>query len=355
MFSELADAEKTGMNRHLKHLMESTIFLGSRLILRNRTKRLVLAYHNLAESSHGTLDARKSYVAPDLNVTVDALEKQLHWLAGFAEFVSLDRMLADMEKPLPSGRWQVAVTFDDAYANVIKLGLPLLREYTAPTTIFVSAAFVEDRTLLPWWDLLAFIAAAWNDDFEVTVDGETMTFNLQKEIEKSRFLLRLSTAFYNAASAAKQTMQHTLEEKVKKRMPLPQNDIVSPRMLGEATSMPGVDIGSHTATHINTAKASVQELRAECKGNQDKLHTWTGRNARYFAYPYGKPAFRNATVASELKRFGFDAAFTTDYGYLTPHTDRFEIPRVSVEGAWRMSTFKSRTASAALYGRIMRY
>lgn len=142
-----------------------------------------------------------------------------HFAAGF-EFVAL----ADVFEGGETG--QIAVTFDDGLSSVYSEVLPILREFDAPATVFVTPAFVGDRNR----DLIA-------KRHRVDVDGPIML---------------------------------TDDE------------------LAALASDPLVTVGNHTLTHPNLAEVESDErLHAEIVGARDRLEDRYDTVVDSFSYPYG--------------------------------------------------------------------
>ncbi len=74
--------------------------------------------------------------------------------------------------------------------------------------------------------------------------------------------------------------------------------------------------------------------------SRDLLADWTGRDIRHFAYPNGKRGqdYDESHVAM-LEDIGFDAAFTTHWGYADSSSPRFELPRIGFADfqGWRFT------------------
>ena len=95
-----------------------------------RSPLRVLAYHSLRELSAGPEPARFA-VAPA------ELVRQLRWLTrlGF-RFVSPAELVHYFERGAGVPRRGVLLTFDDAYADLVTAGLPILRRFDAPGAVF---------------------------------------------------------------------------------------------------------------------------------------------------------------------------------------------------------------------------
>lgn len=82
----------------------------------------------------------------------------------------------------------------------------------------------------------------------------------------------------------------------------------------------GMEIGSHTLTHPDLTKISVDDARAQITKSKE--------NALTFCYPAGR---YNQTTVQLIQEAGYLAAVTTKFGIAGESSNPFELPRVRVE------------------------
>lgn len=336
------------MKKLAKYLFDEAFSVALPVLPRLKTRKLIMAYHDLYDGKTVGLRDNDTYCAQDIRLEVSAFEAQLQWLATFADFVSLEQLCFGPEAP-GLGRWQVAVTFDDAYRNVLRLGLPCIEKHRAPAAVFVPVDFVEDRNRLPWWDLLSIICDTWEGVFEVPWDGGNFVYDLAEGSELRRFQEDMSTLFFASNAKETQRLQAVLEATYTKALPLPENGIMDKDELQCINRSRFVVLGSHTASHLNTGRASHDEIKAEIQRSSAKLGQWTGSQVRWFAYPFGKRALRSDRSRELLQGNGYRGALTTDPGYVYPDSDVFALPRLPVDAGWGLSRFQSRVLASDFY------
>ena len=342
------------MKHRIKYVFDSLLSFFSPILYRLKSRNIILVYHDIYSRKQQKYIDNKAFLSKDIRLDVDNFEAQLQWLSLFADFVSLDEIFKRKKK---SGkhRWRVAITFDDAYQNFFQLGLPLLEMYLIPVTIFVPVYYIENKSSLPWWDLITIISEKYDDLFEISIKGRALSFNLKKNSEKNRFLKEMEYTLFYSKPHEVMELQSVLEAKAKERISLPLNRMVSKEELIKVSKSDLITFGSHTARHINMGKATLEEMKAELQESITKLKSWTGRNTVWFAYPFGKSAFRSKESTEQIKSFGFHGALTTDSGYIHQKTDMYQIPRLPVDGQWNMQTFRSRVLASDLYGTIQKF
>ncbi|HEY8624905.1 MAG TPA: polysaccharide deacetylase family protein [Solirubrobacteraceae bacterium] len=89
----------------------------------------------------------------------------------------------------------------------------------------------------------------------------------------------------------------------------------------------GMDVGDHTAHHLDLPMLTPAELQSEIAGSRAVLERVLGHPVYYFAYPFG--AFNDAVV-QEARTAGFTMAYTTAGGTRESTTSPLTMPRIHV-------------------------
>lgn len=307
------------------------------------SKKIVLVYHTFSREGHRMCE--NGYFGRQGTVTTDLLESQLSWLAEFAEFVSLDKIISRSR----SKNWQVAVTLDDGYRNNISLALPIFERFEVPVTWFVSTKFV-DGDHLPWWDLVDYAARVARPTLEIDTGKKRVSFNLANSSDRGSFRSRCQWWFQKAPTSVVSRVRREIETGIPGG--LPSNAFAKPSEVKQASKSPWLRLGGHTVTHPNLSRQSPGDVRREIKEGKEKLESWTGRPVKWFAYPYGGRQHWNECTKRLVREEGFDGAVTTVRAYVDERTDRFEVPRLTVPNtrtlwktkAWILATDTCREA-----------
>jgi len=88
-----------------------------------------------------------------------------------------------------------------------------------------------------------------------------------------------------------------------------------------------MDVGDHTAHHLDLPMLTPAELQSEIAGSRAVLERVLGHPVYYFAYPFG--AFNDAVV-QEARTAGFTMAYTTAGGTRESTTSPLTMPRIHV-------------------------
>jgi peptidoglycan/xylan/chitin deacetylase (PgdA/CDA1 family) len=285
---------------------------GTRTLLgKVRPRALVLAYHRIGEPE---FDPFGQAVPPG------TFAGHLDVLQSNYRIRSVDELLRELRERRVEDR-TVAVTFDDGYADVLLAGVSIAAETEVPLHLFVAVQPILDGSRF-WWDRLA---AALRSDGTRRAE---MCQALQAELK------RLPT----------EERTERLEELIGERGQDEAGDLgrpLTPEELSAFASMPGMSIGAHTLSHPVLGTLSAEEQRRELRESRSALRELIGKEVDTLAYPYGKPADLNRDTARLAAEAGYAAGFTTVAQPLTPRSDRFLLPRLTVHD-WSEESFRER-------------
>lgn len=253
---------------------------------------LILAYHNVLPD-----DAQPAGDA-SLHLPVGRFVEQLDLIAETHQVVSLESVVARAGET--ADRPRVVITFDDAYAGALTLGIPELVRRGMPATVFVAPALLGGYT---WWDQVA--------------DGR---FASVPPTERELALAELG--------GDGEAILH--DPRIRRRNdPDPRLRIGTESEVQAAASLPGINIGSHTWSHRNMAAqsedASVEELGRSMQWLRERFKKFIP----VVSYPYGLFSAETKRVASRL---GYTAGFRIDGGWLRHggSDDALALPRYNV-------------------------
>jgi peptidoglycan/xylan/chitin deacetylase (PgdA/CDA1 family) len=159
-----------------------------------------------------------------LSLSPDLFDEHLAWLGDHCQVVTLDELVAG---PGPTGGPYVAITFDDGYADNHTHALPLLAARGMTASFFVAVGFLERDD-----EVMAHLSEVWE------TEGEQLR-------------------------------------------PL------SWREVGELRAE-GMSVGSHTWSHRNLARLSIDEAERDLRRSREVLEERLGEPVRTIAYPWGK-------------------------------------------------------------------
>lgn len=224
-----------------------------------------------------------------------------------------------------------AVTFDDGYAETMRLALPMLQDAGVPATVFVATEHVTTQRGFWWDEVRDLVRHAGDQPLRLTIDGETRAWAkahaaerhlvawLQPKdpevVEQALTRLRALVEHEPAASAAARPL--SLDE------------------LGAVSRSPLIEIGAHTRTHANLRYVDRTRLASELSGSRDDLGQWLDiESPQGLAYPFGVPgADVDDVTRAAARSAGFTYAVLNTAGVVTTTTDRYGLPRLAVGNA----------------------
>lgn len=267
---------------------------------------LILCYHNVVP------DRDEGGGGEGLHLSAARFERQVRWLADRYTVVPLpeliDRLLSGR-----SLRKVAALTFDDGYAGVFEAAVPILEAHSIPATIFLVSDAVGRATGF-WWDqprVLDSITPARRQRWltEERGDGDVILAGLE-----------------DGARPLRPAHQPAGWSLIRAR-------------LG-----PGIDLGSHSATHRSLPRLTDDQLAREVVASREAIHQATGRRPQLFAYPYGHWDRR---VLEHVRAAGYRAALTLDDGLNRRTADPWSLRRVNVPAGISDAAFEAWTAGLA--------
>lgn len=284
----MAGTGKTRVARILKEVLYRAGFYERVIRERKFPGLLVLCYHGILESGT-TVPFR------NLHVERRTFEAHCRLLQRTCQPVSLEEWVSVSggRRSLPPR--PVLLTFDDGYASVESMALPVLRENGVPALVLVTTGPVETKTLF-WHDSVA-------------------------RLRGERAVEELKGAPYEVWVQSVRACELPFRETEPHR-PL---SVEALRALARSGL---VEIGSHTVMHPILARAPLEVQRKEILASRAQVEAWVGEPVRAFAYPNGRPGidYTNETLGL-VAEHGMPYAFTTAPGFVVPTSAPLELPR----------------------------
>lgn len=105
----------------------------------------------------------------------------------------------------------------------------------------------------------------------------------------------------------------------------------------------GLEIGSHSASHIRLSRATIEKAVAEGERARSALRARLGIDTRLFCYPYGGV---DTAVGAVIRACGYRLGLSTTPGVSDLSSDPMTLPRIEVEGDMSLETFARRVGIA---------
>lgn len=272
--------------------------------LRQSKALRILTYHGIVEDEH----ANKPWV-PSCFVSISSFRQQLEYLKENATLLPLNKALEFIkERNLP--KRAVCLTFDDGYANNLYQAFPLLEEYKAPATIFLSTAYIENGDFFPF-DRLCLIKL------------------LAKE--KKSELPGLIQYKDNPLDLVIEAMDSYWKQ-IKPKISNEQISYLRPLRIDEIRSFDTglIDFGAHSHNHCILGNEDRERRDEEINLSIRNVEKWTGQKIEIFSYPNGQQNDFDDKDKALLRTLGIKYAVTTISGKNYANTDPWELRRFPV-------------------------
>lgn len=289
-----------------------------------RDRLVVLCYHDLRDH-----DDFSSW----LRVDRETFQQHLEALAGIGTFVGPDAL--DESADASPDRLRFLITFDDGYANNLRLGADVLEHFNAPALFFVSTHHLV--TGEPFWfdrvvtrlqaarverlDLSRFGLRDYRftrkDDAERWEGIEALLSDLkalgnQNHPTVSSVLDRLDSQYGAAAAPYERWLRPITATELK-----------------ALTARRRMHAGSHGHRHDILTYLDDHELRAGLNESKLILEKMVGTTVSTVAYPNGNHDDR---VIDAARALGYTRGFAAIRGLVPRRPDFFRVPRLLVGG-----------------------
>lgn len=240
---------------NLKASAKSVLTIAGRVFPPATPRVVVLCYHSIHPTKHFA------------SATPEQFRAQLHWLRANCELISF-RDVLNATSAGSGSRPLVAITFDDGYADNYEYALPLLSEFEATATFFVTVGLIEKD-------------------------------------------------------------QDVVEHLISLRHPAQGEDVKGLEWWQvQSLHDSGMEIGSHTYSHPNLARIPPERVDVELRRSKSLLEDRIGSEITTLAYPFGKPRIHfNDAVLTAAETAGYRFAAAIHFRGVRASDSPLSIPR----------------------------
>jgi len=228
----------------------------------------------------------------------------------------------------------VVITFDDGYADNLHAARPVLERHGIPATVFVASGYVGAQREF-WWDELERLlrrAAGARAELRLRLRERALVYARLADdggaaaLTELQFALRTSTAgeIDSVLAQLRASVGEPAGPQVREaHRPLRVDE------LGLLARDALVDIGAHTRSHANLARASRDEQQRELEGSKRDLEQWLGSAVAGFSFPFGRRRrdYTRSTVRL-ARKVGFELAAVRFPTRVTAASSTMQIPRL---------------------------
>lgn len=251
--------------------------------------------------------------------------QQLEVVVRRARPVTL-RSLAAPRARRPGGR-ELAVTFDDAYVDVLEAAVPILERFEVPATVFVVSAALGTSF---WWDrLMALLRAAPPSRVAIHVPAAPGVPPVRVTVDSRG---RVPEALHRVLRSSADSVREQILDEVRRSFGLPPLPDAAPTAravtreeLLQLAAHPLIEIGAHTSSHADLSRVTPDRMKQEVFEDRRSLGAMIGAEVEAFAYPHGRFTSQARTAVEQA---GFTRACAGHPGRVRQKTDRLALPRL---------------------------
>jgi peptidoglycan/xylan/chitin deacetylase (PgdA/CDA1 family) len=290
---------------------------------------IVLMYHRVTETD---LDPHNLAVSP----------------LNFKEHLAVLRKLAAPRRLMEIvDSWSdisndVAVTFDDGYADNLFEAVPALEAEEIPATIFVTTGLLDCDGY--WIDRLARCLLAdqeYSDAIALKIEGEEIKIDLSTQKTRQVAHRHLHGLMRNLHPSRIETTIAQLADLLSvDPTPPPQDRPLTSQEVTQLSSHPLIDLGGHTVSHPCLARLSPSKQRWEIEACKKSLQALGAPKALAFAYPFGDRVSYTLNTRRLVRKSGWHHAVISEPRKVF-WLRRYAVPRFYV-GNWDGDTFEAR-------------
>jgi peptidoglycan/xylan/chitin deacetylase (PgdA/CDA1 family) len=306
----------------------------------NRKKVTILMYHGFTDETNHV--GMMNYHGKHLDA--GTFRQQVAYLKRHHTIIPLEQLVEAHagKKELPDSA--VILTFDDGYKSNYKLAYPVLKDFAAPATIFLTKNFVEDREFL-WPDRVEYaLDKTTVSSFEIVVNKIAIRFDIPDREAKKVCNHRINGLMKAVPQDAREDILQEIEEKLGHTLSACSNahDMYLPLDLADVHEMIGsglVSFGSHSISHGIITGYSPDRMREELLFPKQVIEEKTGVPCTLFAYPNGAEGDFSDESKKVLIELGYTCGLTTVKGANDSHADIFELKRIGIRNSMTFPEF----------------
>jgi peptidoglycan/xylan/chitin deacetylase (PgdA/CDA1 family) len=272
-----------------------------------------------------------------LEVAPEFLRAMLsHVRAEGIDIITMDELHQRLTERNFSRRF-ACFTFDDGYRDNREFALPVMREFDAPFTMYVTSDFAQGIGRLWWIALERVIAKARRIDVRIgntptPLDTGTATAKQIAFDRVHRWLRGLPHEQDLQREIATLCADHGVDQAA-----ICHELCMSWDELKPFAADPLITIGAHSITHCNLARQTDAIAGQEMVVGRERIENALQRPAIHLAYPYGDKIAAGAREFALARAAGYKTAVTTRPGMVFPESAKHltALPRVSLNGNYQ--------------------
>ena len=275
-------------------------------------------------------------------------ELQCAHLAKHYHPISLDELAHALRENRPLPPRAVAITIDDGYRDVFVNGVPMLKRYGLPATLYAVSGFL-DRQCWMWWDCVAYaFVNSPKKELELTIPGrDSLPVVLGSPENRRETADRVATYLVRRDNSQATQWCQSLADQLGVTLPSEPPPDFEAMTWDEARQLPsmGVSVGAHTVNHwVIGTLPDAEQRRREITGGRQRLEQMLDRPVMHFSFPNGGIGDFSQSDLAMVREAGYASSSTTFYGMVGSYTDPYQLPRMNAGAEMDFDLFRAKVA-----------
>ena len=296
----------------------------------------ILAYHKVMDIN----EAIYPFDEEVISASKMAFDKQMTFVSRNYNVITFRDMDASLKKRQSLPERPLIITFDDGYADNYYNAFPVLKRYGLRAVFFISTDYMGGNKPF-WFETIIYVGkkgllevqklgldlASHSDDGP---SGGAKAFR--------KYLMKIP-------NSERLRLLKMVEEKTQLQIPRHDLEWVRPLTWTQVREMAdaGMEIGSHTKSHLILGNAFKDELRDELKESKRIIEKEAGQRVRSISYPMGSKNFAvTSSVIEEVRAAGYRWGMSNVSGFeKVPFENALFLKRLKVERYVNFDWFRS--------------
>lgn len=231
------------------------------------------------------------------------------YFEDFIEYIVLHYNVVSLEdyyqKKFKHNTLNIAITFDDGYANNYKYAIPILEKHKVPATFFITS---ESQFL--WPDFLDLVSCY---STKKSVVFEDVVYHKNDKNEFVNNGISLKNKCKELAFSKIAVLYDLFDEEWKSIQSKPLQEywqLMTEQQIEAISNHPLFSVGSHAKTHANLEKIDLDEAKREIVFSKKKLENICKKTITDFAFPFGR---YNKILYEYCESIGLERILLVDY------------------------------------------
>ena len=289
-----------------------------------RSSAVVLMYHSVE------MPEASKYIDPAWSMTLKCFERQIRFLARRRHVIPLSELVELLKNGREPKPGSVVLTFDDGYKDNFYVVAPILRHYGLPATISLATDYVTSGENQPIDRLYAIFRTHTRARIKLPFSDGVEVNTIYDLRQPSHWKLAYQICAQQLSQSTREQREQILAyiEQQLEPTKCPPRLILNWQEVRELTRQyPEIEIGAHTAQHVDLSVADAATIREELRKCIEDLEREMGVRPRHFCFPYGRS---NSLARRLVAEAGFESAMGPSGPFaVDASTSAYCLPRVN--------------------------